>query len=228
MVTSIGPDIILSEMDTVSNMFKPDYTLRNPPWWYSLATKLHVSRKMVPEHALLYDLQKINPQIIIYPFDLAIPKRGKYVKSDKKFQTAWVRALNKANEKDEIPEIFKQTFENYVTYSNYLHNLHTAGYYFLNRPVVTDSIRTLMQIEYALIPRLMDSIPKLMPFKKKYREEMNFWQHRNEVMVNNIHLFADKHPGKKMVIITGLLHKYILLDLLTDDAKPIGKIIVKG
>ena len=224
---SIGPDIILSEMDTTSNMFRGDFTLRNPPWWYQLAVKLHLSKKMIPEHAVLYSYRQINKDIHIFPFDISIPKRRKYVRKNKKFEASLVKALNRANEKGEIPEQFHETFKTYVSLNNYLFNLSTYGYSFINRPEVTDSLRILMQVEYSFMPELIETIPRLMSFWERYEKEMKYWQHRNEVMVKNIRYFADKHPGKKMVVLTGLLHKYILLDLLIEDAQLGGKMNVK-
>jgi hypothetical protein len=78
------------------------------------------------------------------------------------------------------------------------------------------------------MPDLIDTIERLKPFRKKYIEDMNYWQHRNEVMAINISYFAGKHPGKRIVVITGLLHKYILLDLLNEHANQGYQINVKG
>ena len=43
-----------------------------------------------------------------------------------------------------------------------------------------------MQLEYTLLPHLMDTLPKRKPFKEKYMEEIKYWQYRNEVLLPSI------------------------------------------
>ena len=43
------------------------------------------------------------------------------------------------------------------------------------------------------------------------------WRRRNEIMAENIIKAAKQYPGKRLVVITGCEHRYILRDLLKDN-----------
>lgn len=45
----------------------------------------------------------------------------------------------------------------------------------------------------------------------------NVWLERNKIMANNILKTSKKYKGKRLVVLTGSEHRYILHDLLKDN-----------
>lgn len=63
---------------------------------------------------------------------------------------------------------------------------------------------------------------KAHPDKAKLAKEFEFvsheWSHRNKVMVEKIVGYAGKHPGGRIIVITGAEHRNVLRDALLDEA----------
>lgn len=219
LLKQANPDIILSETDTLSGYFTSDSMLIPPPKWYRIARKMGLGRKMPPEKEVLYKYKKLNPEIIIYPFDITIIDRPQFVKQDRLFETTFIDELNKAYANKEIPAIFSNTHADYIQYSNYLYQVSQKGYTEINQPAVTDSIRAMMKLEQDYFPALIDSVQRLYRFKEQYQQRHQYWQLRNETMARHIMNILKNQPGKRILVLTGLLHKYYLIDLLIKEQK---------
>jgi hypothetical protein len=214
ILKDIKPDLILSEVDTLSGYFKSDYTLVQPPKWYKIARKLKLGRKMPPEMDLLYKYRELNSSVLIYPFDMPIENRKQYVKNIKYKKNLWVTSLNLAFNKNELPDSIVSTHKNYIGFNTWFYDICQTGYFLMNRRVATDSIRQMMKLENEYYPKLFNSVQHLSEYKKWYTDDDAFWKLRNDVMAKNIIRFADTNNAKTVVVFTGLLHKYILTDLL--------------
>lgn len=69
----INPDLILVETDTLSGYFRENYQLVAPPHWYRTAGKLKIAASMPPEMEFVYNYRNLDSQVLILPFDMAIP-----------------------------------------------------------------------------------------------------------------------------------------------------------
>jgi hypothetical protein len=214
IIKDIKPHLLLSETDTLSGYFKPGYTLVPPPKWYKFAWKVNVVRKMPPEMDVIYRYKEINDSVKVYPFDIAIQNRNKYVNSKMENENQWMSSVNAVSVKNQIPDSILSKHKEYILYNNWIYEAGQRSYRYINRAIVTDSIRRLMQIEADYFPRLMNSIPSLSNYKNWYDKESEFWKLRNETMAKNIINLTEKTNAKKVVVFTGLLHKYYLIDLL--------------
>jgi hypothetical protein len=219
ILKAIRPDLILSETDTLSGYFKSDYTLVEPPKWYKIARKLNAARKMPPEMDLLYRYKETDTAALVYPFDMPIPNRRKYVAVEREHEMKWVAALNQAAEKGLIPDSLSPFHQQFITYNNWFFEIGQSSYAVMNRTVTTDSIRGMVKIENDYFPRLLHSVQSLSAFKTWYAESNQFWVLRNETMSKNIIRFIEMTKPQKVVVLTGLLHKYYLTDLLNAGNK---------
>ncbi|WP_202967931.1 hypothetical protein [Chryseobacterium kwangjuense] len=48
-------------------------------------------------------------------------------------------------------------------------------------------------------------------YRDGFKLMCGFWDLRNQTMAKNIYKTAETHPGKKIVVLTGFLHRYYLL-----------------
>ena len=163
---------------------------------------------------LLYKYRELNSSVLIYPFDMLIENRKQYVKNIQYKENLWVTSLNLASNKNELPDSIVSTHKNYIGFNNWFYDICQTGYFLINRRVATDSIRQMMKLENEYFPKLFNSVQHLSEYKKWYTDDDAFWKLRNDVMAKNIIRFADTYNAKTVVVFTGLLHKYILTDLL--------------
>lgn len=214
ILKDIQPNLILAETDTLSGYFKADYTLVEPPNWYKMARKLKMGRKMPPEMEVLYSYLNYDATIKIFPFDIPIINRKASVASDNRKETEWVTSVNKAYFGKRIPSHLLPLFEQCLQSNNFYISLLDKSYSTINKTSVSDSIRLLMAMEKELNPQLVETLPELNRFREWQVQNTADWLHRNEVMVKNIIRFTERTQAKKVVVLTGLLHKYILTDIL--------------
>jgi len=214
ILKTINPDLILVETDTISGYFGKGYQLRKPAWWYKLAAKLRLVRKMAPEMKAMYKYKSIEPSIQLLPFDMAIPNRNIYLKTSNKAEYELLMDINGINRKGQIPESLQEEHRTFIRHNNWLYDIRHFGYQHINRPLVTDSIRQLMDFEFRYFSSLFDSIPQLRKHQQQYLQERQFWDRRNQQMAENILSLVESTGSKRVVVLTGLLHKYYLEDLL--------------
>ena len=214
ILKDIKPDLILDEGDSTTSFFPRQYLLSKPPWWYSVGRKLRLLRKMPPEVEVLFKYKKFDENIKILPFDKKINNKKKFSKLYLKSERKWYSLLNSAFTKGVIPDSLTNVHETYMKYNNWLHNIFKNGYKEINNPRVIDSVRQFQIIEEKYISNLIASVELFSEFKTWYPIYKNFWFVRNEAMVENIIKLIWLANAKKVVVFTGLLHKYYLIDLL--------------
>jgi hypothetical protein len=222
LVKELDPDIILSETDTLSGYFRNDNSLMPLPKWYKITRTFGIGRKMPPEQEVLYKYKKLNHDVVIYPFDITIKDRPNYVKQEKLFETSFVNELNKASDNKEIPAVFADKHAAYIRYNNYLYEISQKGYIEINQPAVADSIRDMLNHEQRYLPALMDTVKRLQVYKEQYQQRQQYWQLRNETMARHIANIVKNNPGKRILVLTGLLHKHYLIDLLKPEQVKLG------
>jgi hypothetical protein len=72
----------------------------------------------------------------------------------------------------------------------------------------------MMATEQVCLLRVIKAVPRFNKYAKFYQDDMTFRQKRNEIMAVNIMRYIEKYPGKKMVVLTWVFHKYYLFNLL--------------
>ncbi|MFN5426604.1 MAG: hypothetical protein ACK5BO_01100 [Bacteroidota bacterium] len=217
ILQDIKPDLILSETDTLSGYFKSDYTLIEPPGWYKMARKINVGKKMPPEMEVLYKYLNYDSTIKCFPFDMPILNRKDNVVVNNNKEKEWVAIVNKAYSENKITANLLPHFGLYLEYNNYYVSMLKKSYSDINRKVVSDSIRSFMALEKKVNPKLIEILPELVKLEEWQKKNSQEWLHRNEVMAKNVIRFTELSKSKKTVILTGLLHKYILKDLLSSS-----------
>ena len=215
ILQDIRPDLILSESDSLDGYFKPDYTLVEPPKWYKMARKLNVAKKMPPEMEVLYTYRNYDSTIKILPFDMTL-NRKKSALFDKK-EEEWDAIVNKAHKEKKIAAGLLPLFKLHINNMNYLTSQFEKSYREINKNVVSDSIRYLMVVERELNFKLLEDLPELVRFKDWQSKKVADWLNRNSIMTKNILRFSELTKARKVVVLTGLLHKYILKDLLSSS-----------
>lgn len=98
------------------------------------------------------------------------------------------------------------------------------GYLFTNSdPEIINSeahdsiIRIKKSLWYDIMPTILKKYPGYKTLVEDYYFARDQWIERNRIMADNIIKAAKEYPGKRLVVVTGATHRYILRDLLKDE-----------
>jgi hypothetical protein len=87
----------------------------------------------------------------------------------------------------------------------------------INSPAVYEKEISIREMEINIIAPLADKYVNDKILVNEFKEELSFWIARNDYMVKRILEVAKKQNGKKIIVLTGLAHKYYLVDKLKND-----------
>lgn len=226
VLQKVKPDLILDEMQSPSGYYTKEKELRKFRASVQLRIKLGIGKKLSPEKMVLYKYRKIEPNIIIRPFDIYIEKRNKYIRVDSRWERKFFSIINDPKCSNTFSSNQTDLFLEFVRLNNFLYDIIQKSYFDMNQPDVPDSLRKMMAVRDPFIMSIVDSVAIAGSLKPYYQKEKNFWRERNEKMASNIIDYIQEFPGKRIVILTGLLHKYFLLDLLKQShQKDLFKIV---
>ena len=205
------PDIILWEQ---SIMFKRVFGLRT-------ADFLKIWNPGI-EQLSLQKYTALNKDLPIFPFDTIITSRKKYLKSNIAIEQSFHDNLYSA--KKTIPDstIYADFADKYNFYKGLIYTLSLSR---INQKDVIDMSRELYNLEEKVILPLGKKYISDSLVLNNFSNEVQFWNDRNDYMVNQILNYSKLYAGKKIIILTGLNHKYYLQDKLSSLNKSDLKII---
>lgn len=219
VLQKVRPDLILDEMQSPSGFYTKEKELRELPASVQLRTKLGIGKKLPPEKMVLYEYRKIDPNIIIRPFDIYIEDRNKYIQQDREWERKFFSIVNDPKYSNTFSPYQTDLFLQYVQLNNFLYDITRKSYFDMNQPHVHDSLREMIAVSDPFTMSIIDSIAIARSLKPYHEKNKIFWRERNEKMANNIVEYIQEYPGKRIVVLTGLLHKHYLMDLLHHEPR---------
>jgi hypothetical protein len=70
---------------------------------------------------------------------------------------------------------------------------------------------------YDIVPTILEKYPEYETLINEDHFFRDQWRQRNRIMADNIIKAAKQYTGKRLVVVTGATHRYILRDLLKDE-----------
>jgi hypothetical protein len=197
VLKKIKSDIILNEY---SEKYKPVFGLKT-------ATFLKIAKPGI-EQLALQTFSKRNRNTLILPYDTTFSRR-QYIKYFETITQTYYDSLNSA----------KKSISDSIIYADfaYKHNIYhsfidTSTLGRINQKDIIDKSRELYYLkEQVILPLGKKYIPDSL-LVTNFFNETQFWNYRNEYMVNKILNYSKQFSGKRIVILTGLNHKYYLQD----------------
>lgn len=199
-----NPDIILWEQE---DEFKRVFGLLT-------AYRLKFARPPVEQMAL-QKLTHKNKLIPILGFDTLIKSRKDYLKKIIKVDDSIHEELYHAKLSvedslayDKYAKLRNETIDQYLegTLSN------------INSPAIYEKEISIREMERNIIVSLADKYVNDKKLVNDFKEELSFWTARNDYMVKRILEVARNQNVKKIIVLTGLAHKYYLVDKLKNDS----------
>lgn len=196
----IDPNIILVE---TSNSFKKVFGLRT-------ANFLRIWHPGIEQLALQkYKSKKADFKVL--PFDTLIINRNVYRKElHQNTQKVFNLLLSTSKSKEDSIALLDFLKE----YNSYYQDIFNKSLEEINLFTTVDRTRRIEILEDSIIAKQLIKYSKDTMLNKWYFDGRNFWKARNNYMVEQIKKITLANTGQIIVVLTGLNHKYYLVDNL--------------
>jgi len=195
----LQPDIILWEQ---SIPYKRVFGLRT-------AHFLNIWKPGI-EQLALQSYTRRNRNCMVLPYDTVIANRHQYIRDLEQTSSQFFQHLSKAAMTPEDSSILAAHLEErHVNFSG----LRNKSIRQINAATETEKIRQQYQFEEKVLSTIAMRYCTDTTLRNWYLNYRQFWIDRNQYMAKKIEAIASAHPHKKIVVLTGLDHKYILIDL---------------
>ncbi len=202
VLNKIKPDVILMELDTSLMDDKGNYKLGQMGGNEAIAT-----RNYKAEHGDLivrrFDLENRNAYYTTHNTFALERKLGHTIDSIYHYKGF------SAADKQKIDSVYHMYQED--------NRMSQLDIYTMNSKAFMDMSAKKQYWMYVKELEVVGNNPALKPYYDFYKDDGEFWIRRNKRMTENIIGYVNEFKGKKIVVLTGATHKYIL----TDNLKPL-------
>ena len=207
IVLSLKPDAILNELplSQVDPNGRPLYRnkKKNPEGWAADTVAQQLGIKQIP-----FDRPDRQE-------NFRKTEYFKRQKRDNKLANDWYEEIVKNNPDSIDLKIALLLWQNIDPTLSYLSNNSTPE--MINSQAYDNLIRAKKSIWYDILPKILADYNGYETLSEDYKFSKDQWLERNKIMADNIIKAARQYPGKRLFVITGSYHRYILRDLLKDN-----------
>lgn len=204
IILSLKPDAILNELplSKVDRNGRPLSRDRNksPEGWAADTAARELGIKQIP-----FDRPDRQENF----------RKTEYFKKEKragKLKKEWVKQLKK-KEPDCI-DLKINTLWGYASTTE-MHLLYSSSPEIINSGAHDAVIRSKKSLWHDIFPnKILPKYPDYEELIELYKFSRDQWNERNKIMAENIMKAAEEYRGKRLVVLTGATHRYILRDLL--------------
>lgn len=219
-------DILNPEMlFTVLNDIKPDILLQENDSEQIKTYFEDIRATSNEQNASLKYLEKY-PETLNLPFEFE--GRNTYRKSNGMTPTdnLTIKLIDSLYNNNLLSVESSKIFKDYLEANAALIEFSKKGFKALNSIEFDSMNRYRQNIQHKLLPKITESEPifaehfvtkpdgQKISFRDGYKLWCNFWDLRNNSMAINIIRTSYQHKGKKIVVLTGVQHKYYIKELL--------------
>jgi hypothetical protein len=201
------PDIIFIESDTVSVITCKN----NNVFGLEIASKLGILRPSIEQRAVQRFVKR-NQNVCIIPYDTVFARKT-YIKNFVSHTEVIYNRLDSLYESGSMSEIDGDRYVRYQDLTSYFYQqIYEKDLKGINGQVLVDSSRLMMKLKEMILPELTG---KYIPDELNWlKENLVFDNRRNQFMGSYLLKTIAGIKSKKIIVLTGLLHKYFLHDYL--------------
>ena len=214
LFTKIQPDIILVELD--SNAVN---RCRLKERWGAGLAKLFGLYKPAKEDLAVKKYQAEYKNTCIVSFDAVIPDRGKYIRKFNRNTRKLFNSLDAIFMKGRMNKDDSAIYNRFISLNNAFFKTTDYNLQVMNSEKTTNMGRILMKYKIDSIPKIINNYEEVAKLKRWYNDDIAFWKIRNEQMCQSIINTIIKKQAKRIIILTGLLHRYYIADYLNEKNK---------
>ena len=199
------PDLILWEQ---SEGFEREIGLRT-------AYRLKIVSPTTEQLALQV-FNKKNRLIPILGFDTGFSSKKKYINETVRISDVFFTKLDqsKLNKEDSLK------YRVYVDlHNNYIDDFYNKSLEEINLPIIYRKAKEIKEMEFNVIIPIAKKCVTDSIVLNDYISDRNFGKARNGYMAQKILEIASAQKGKRIIVLTGLNHKYFLIEELSKQTK---------
>lgn len=201
-INKLKPDMILREQD---KPYKPVFGL-------SLVRFFKIGKPSIEQLSVQKYAQR-NKNCQIVPYDTLIPNRRGYVKKWIGINNRFFAQLDKASMSVADSMLYRDFRKINKDYYTAVVRSTLAE---INHADVMDRTHHLYNIEKKQVLHLGKLYIKDTATVQDFEKTVIFWEKRNNYMAEQVIKIARENPGKKILVLCGLNHKYYLTQRLTE------------
>ncbi|MBA9076850.1 hypothetical protein [Rufibacter quisquiliarum] len=210
MMERIQPDLILHEVD--SSFFTKDFRFKAPS-------------KENEQNASVRYLQK-HPRTLLRPFEFEGRNEYRRARGMVPADNLTIQLLNRLDSARALTPEQQGLLTAYHALTDSLKVLAAQSPRHFNNPATDALARRRQDLQHKGLTRITNARDEFatafltkpngeqISYREGYQLWADFWDLRNQTMARNIVRMAEKFPGKRVVVLTGFLHRYYLLSEL--------------
>lgn len=124
-----------------------------------------------------------------------------------------------------MDSISNAIFQEFLQVNNILNVLANETLYDLNNKTSMSVIKLRQDLNYNKTLIMCYRNDQLSRYREFWKQNGEFWIFRNKQMIENILNYCNEFKGKRIVVLTGFYHKYLLCEGLEKVAQERGIVI---
>ncbi|MEO8446508.1 MAG: hypothetical protein ABI528_03385 [bacterium] len=195
ILNMVMPDVILVECDT--SYMTSDFKLKEDIEFAFMETRA------------ITKYSRSN-NVLLRPYD--IEGRDDFLDGygRKKNESGFYSDINYLSQADKLSSEGSQMFSRILSMINISEEMANATPSHINSEEGRKKIDTINFYSYAGLRKLIDLSPGLSGYDSYWKTETEYWNRRNNVMIENIVKYKNEFEGKRIVVLCGLSHLNIL------------------
>jgi hypothetical protein len=169
------------------------------------------------EQLVLQKYTRFNKNALVLPYDTTIASRVKYMVELEAKPRLLFDILHKTATNGTMNVDDSMAYANYASIHNKYYNALDTTLERINHPDIWNQTRTVYAEHKKLLTNIAPRYVKDEQLLNWHLRDLEFWDLRNKYMAKQIIQYANRFKGKKIVVLTGMNHKYYLLDILNSD-----------
>ena len=220
ILNKINPDLILVELD--SSFFTSDFNYDTVKY-----SSLSITKSKSPNIIGTTLYKKHHKKVQIRPFDItgrndSLKKNNYFDLKDKMYYDIY------KYEKDDT--ISERNYRDYILLAKSLYAINSLNIETLkqmNSNVLTNLMFLQQSVYLNSALNIAETTDSLLKYKSFAHWQSDFWERRNNKMVENILYFIRKNQYERIVVLTGNMHKFYILYGLKKEKKDSDKYLIK-
>jgi hypothetical protein len=215
IINTFKPDLILTEADTAiyKNVLK-EYEKLKIPFFAKIGRGLGFGKDEENETRAVRKYKYLHPLIDIRPYDYEGRNEfhSKYkILSEPDVVMTEIQNLFDSNA---LSKNHRNIWTAWLLINDTLNNYYNKTPFVINQKETYRISGKRQQLQYQCLNQIVQEDKRLERFKEFYQINTNFWNTRNKIMTEHIANFIRRYPKKRIIVLTGFMHKYYLLNEL--------------
>jgi hypothetical protein len=223
ILNKIKPDFLLQEID--SSYFNSDFTFKDPP----------------KENEGLASVKYIlkNPKTQMRPFDFDRRNEYRKIHGFNPTEGLAIKLLDSLYKENKLSSRQAKIYKKYNDLLEPLKIAASKNPKSFNNPLNDEICKDRQYYQYHKLLSIMKNKSEFsnsyytkangqkITYEKGFQLASEFWDLRNKTMAKNILSIAGDNPGKKIIVLTGFMHRYYIINELKKHKKKDKDIVIK-